>query len=125
MPTASLKRIPIRRRLSGCLERALIARCRAVGLLQLLKENDELRHLARSVMNEAVDLRAGISTAKSVNKQLHHENQVLQHTCGITVLILLPGADYSGSIAAARWGGIAALVRSDNGLWQRTDYQAL
>ena len=48
----------------------------SVYVFQLLKENEELRLLARSVMNETVDLRTGIQTAKSVNKQLHHENQV-------------------------------------------------
>ena len=48
----------------------------SVNVFQLLKENEELRLLARSVMNETVDLRTGIQTAKSVNKQLHRENQV-------------------------------------------------
>eukprot|EP00658_Telonema_sp_P-2_P056204 TRINITY_DN4467_c0_g1_i1.p1 TRINITY_DN4467_c0_g1~~TRINITY_DN4467_c0_g1_i1.p1 ORF type:complete len:373 (+),score=145.69 TRINITY_DN4467_c0_g1_i1:188-1306(+) len=42
---------------------------------RLLKENDELRILARSVMNETTDLRTGIETAKNVNRHLHNENQ--------------------------------------------------
>ena len=42
-----------------------------------MKENDDLAHLARSVMNEVTDLRTGIKTAKVVNKELYLENQVL------------------------------------------------
>merc|ERR1712086_116522 len=52
---------------------------------RLLKENDDLAHLARSVMNEVTDLRTGIKTAKVVNKELYLENQTILGTTLQTV----------------------------------------
>jgi len=47
---------------------------------RLMKENEDLAHLARSVMNEVTDLRTGIKTAKTVNKELYLENQAILGT---------------------------------------------